>query len=210
MDVLAVVGVDDRPEAFASLDGVPLLVRAVRTLLSSGVAGHVTVVAPAARAEQVAGLCVELPVTLRTALVGGPGDVPVDVPVDVAVDVVVLHDAVRPLAPARLASAVVDAVRQGHPAAAPVLPLTDTVKQLDAGGRLHGGIDRQSLRVVQTPVAVRADVLGLVGAVTVGAAGAVLRAGLPVYPVAGDPMAFPVRTQADLELAAAALAGMTG
>jgi 2-C-methyl-D-erythritol 4-phosphate cytidylyltransferase len=199
MDVLAVVGVDDRPEAFATLNGVPVLVRAVRTVLSAGVAGHVTVVAPTARTEQVAGLCAELPVTVRTVLDADPGG-----------EVVLLHDAVRPLAPARLASAVVDAVREGHPAAAPVLPLTDTVKQLDAGGRLHGGIDRESLRVVQTPVAVRADLLGRVGPVTVGAAGAVLRAGVPVHPVAGDPRAFPVRTPADLELAAAVLAGMIG
>jgi 2-C-methyl-D-erythritol 4-phosphate cytidylyltransferase len=199
MDVLAVVGVDDRPDAFATLDGVPVLVRSVRTLLSSGVAGHVTVLAPAARAEQVVGLCVELPVTVRTALHGV-----------LEADVVLLHDAVRPLAPARLAHAVVDAVRAGHPAAVPVMPLTDTVKQLDAGGRLHGGIDRESLRVAQTPVAVRADVLGLLGSVCAGAAGAVLRAGVPVHPVAGDPTAFPVRTPADLELAAAALAGMTG
>jgi 2-C-methyl-D-erythritol 4-phosphate cytidylyltransferase len=198
MDVLAVVGVDDRPEAFAVLDGVPVLVRAVRTVLSSGVAGHVTVVAPGARAAQVAGLCVELPVTVRTTLDAGP------------VDVVLLHDAVRPLAPARLAHSVLDAVGQGHPAAVPVLPLTDTVKQLDAGGRLHGGIERDALRVVQTPVAVRADVLGLVGPFLAGAAGAVLRAGVPVHPVAGDPMAFPVRTPADLELAAAVLAGVNG
>ena len=199
MDVLAVVGVDDRPEVFASLDGVPVLVRSVRTLLSSGVAGHVTVFAPAARAGQIARLCVELPVTVEATLGAAPG-----------AEVVLLHDAVRPLAPARLAHSVVDAVRQGHPAAAPVLPLTDTVKQLDGGGRLHGGIDRESLRVVQTPVAVKAEVLARVGAVRAGAAGAVLRAGVPVHPVAGDPMAFPLRTPADLELAAAALAGMIG
>jgi 2-C-methyl-D-erythritol 4-phosphate cytidylyltransferase len=200
MDVLAVVGVDDRPEAFASLDGVPVLVRSVRTLLSSGVAGHVTVVAPAAHAERVGGLCAELPVTVRTALDAGSFDL----------EVVLLHDAVRPLAPARLVHAVVDAVRQGHAAAVPVLALTDTVKRLDARGRLHGGTDREALRVVQTPVAVRADVLGTLGSVYAGAAGAVLRAGVPVHAVAGDPMAFPVRTPADLELAAAALAGMIG
>jgi 2-C-methyl-D-erythritol 4-phosphate cytidylyltransferase len=197
MNVLAVVGVDDRPEAFAPLDGVPVLVRSVRTLLSSGVAGHVTVFAPAARADQVAGLCVELPVTVEVALC-----------VAADADVVLLHDATRPLATARLAYAVVEAVRQGHLAAVPVLPLTDTVKQLDAGGRLHGGIDRGSLRVVQTPVAVKAEVLAQLGAIGAGVAGAVLRAGVPVHAVAGDPMAFAVRTPADLEVAAAALAGM--
>jgi 2-C-methyl-D-erythritol 4-phosphate cytidylyltransferase len=199
MDVLAVVGVDGRPDAFATLDGVPVLVRSVRMLLSSGVAGHVTVVAPAACAEQVGRLCVELPVTVGSRLAAGPVDA----------EILLLHDAVRPLAPARLATEVVDAVRRGHPAAVPVLPVTDTVKQLDAGGRLHGGIDRDALRIVQTPVAVRADLLGRLGPVMTGAAGAVLRTGVPVHAVAGDPAAFPVRTPAELELAAA-LAGMIG
>jgi 2-C-methyl-D-erythritol 4-phosphate cytidylyltransferase len=115
--------------------------------------------------------------------------------------VALLHDAARPLAPSALAVAVVDAVRAGHPAAVPALPLPDTLKTVDPRGVLTGTPDRSTLRVVQTPQAVRADLLPAVLA-TVGRVEHAYRAlAGPAHLVAGDPLAFAVRTAWDAELA---------
>src|SRR5690606_41379376 len=48
-------------------------------------------------------------------------------------------------------SAVIEALSGGAQAVVPVLPLADTVKQVDADGVVTGTPDRSSLRAVQTP-----------------------------------------------------------
>ena len=69
-----------------------------------------------------------------------------------APEIVLIHDAARPFASAGLASRAIDAARQSG-AAIPALPVTDTVKSVDAGNRVTGTLDRASLRLVQTPQA---------------------------------------------------------
>lgn len=71
-------------------------------------------------------------------------------------DVALVHDARRAFVPASVVAAVVDAVRDGAPAAVPVEPVADTIKVVDAEGVVHGTRDRSLLRHAQTPVAVRA------------------------------------------------------
>ena len=53
-----------------------------------------------------------------------------------------------------------EAVAAGHAVAVPVLPLSDTVKRVDVAGVVVGTPDRGGLRVLQTPQAFRAGVLG--------------------------------------------------
>ena len=69
-----------------------------------------------------------------------------------APDIVLVHDAARPFASAQLASRAIEAVRQSG-AAIPALPVTDTVKSVDASGRVISTVDRTPLRMVQTPQA---------------------------------------------------------
>jgi len=66
-------------------------------------------------------------------------------------DIVLVHDAARPYASPALVSRAIDAgIRTG--AAIPVLPVTDTVKSLDAAGeRVEATLDRTRLCTVQTP-----------------------------------------------------------
>ena len=65
-------------------------------------------------------------------------------------DIVLIHDAARPFASAALVSrAIAAAERSG--AAIPALPVTDTVKTVDAAGRVEHTLDRNTLRLVQTP-----------------------------------------------------------
>lgn len=66
--------------------------------------------------------------------------------------IVLVHDAARPFAsPALLTRAI--AAGQASGAAVPGLPVSDTVKEIDAGGAILRTVDRNALRMVQTPQA---------------------------------------------------------
>ncbi len=67
-------------------------------------------------------------------------------------DIVLIHDAARPFASSELiARAIVAAEKTG--AAIPGLPVTDTVKRIDRTGMIEATLDRNSIRLVQTPQA---------------------------------------------------------
>jgi 2-C-methyl-D-erythritol 4-phosphate cytidylyltransferase / 2-C-methyl-D-erythritol 2,4-cyclodiphosphate synthase len=68
-------------------------------------------------------------------------------------DVVLVHDAARPFTSAALISRAIAAGAGG--AAIPGLGLTDTIKEVDAHGRVVATRDRSRLRTVQTPQAFR-------------------------------------------------------
>ncbi len=73
-------------------------------------------------------------------------------------DLVLVHDAARPfLSPALIGRAIEAAASSG--AAIPALPVTDTVKRVDASGLILETVDRLALRSVQTPQAFRFDTL---------------------------------------------------
>lgn len=67
-------------------------------------------------------------------------------------DIVLIHDGARPFAsPALIERAIGYAARHG--AAIPGLPVTDTIKEIAAGGVVTGTPERSRLRAVQTPQA---------------------------------------------------------
>jgi 2-C-methyl-D-erythritol 4-phosphate cytidylyltransferase/2-C-methyl-D-erythritol 2,4-cyclodiphosphate synthase len=69
-----------------------------------------------------------------------------------APDIVLVHDAARPFCSAALVSrAIVACAETG--AAIPALEVTDTIKRIDADGRVAGTLERAQLRAVQTPQA---------------------------------------------------------
>jgi len=75
-------------------------------------------------------------------------------------DVIVVHDAARPLAGPDLFEAVIAAVADDDAdAAVPGLPVSDTIKEVDAERNVTATLDRSVLVAVQTPQAFRADVL---------------------------------------------------
>jgi len=123
---------------------------------------------------------------------------------DDEVDIVLVHDAARCLAPATLFDRLVEAVREGADAVVPGLPVTDTIKAVDATGVVVGTPDRSTLRAVQTPQAFRRSVLAgahASGAEATDDAALVELVGGRVLVVDGDDLAFKVTTAADLERA---------
>jgi len=79
--------------------------------------------------------------------------------VPAAATVVCVHDAARPFAGPDTFRAVVDAVSAGADGAIPGVPVTDTIKVVDAGGAVVATPDRATLVAVQTPQAFRASSL---------------------------------------------------
>ena len=71
---------------------------------------------------------------------------------DRAPDIVLVHDAARPFCSAELVSRAISACAETG-AAIPALEVTDTIKRVDAEGRVAGTVDRAPLRAVQTPQA---------------------------------------------------------
>lgn len=125
--------------------------------------------------------------------------------------VVLVHDAARCFTPPEVIRAVADAVRAGAPAVIPVLPVTDTVKQVDVDGIVVGTPDRSRLRVVQTPQGFDVDLLRRAhdqqDAPVTDDAGLVERLGEPVATVAGHPHALKITTPFDLVVAEALFSG---
>jgi len=118
---------------------------------------------------------------------------------------VLVHDAARPLVPARLISNVVAALRDGAEAVIPVLPVADTVKRI-AGDLVLTTVDRNELCRVQTPQGFRTSTLRAAYAaapelVATDDAGLVEAYGAKVRTVPGDEAAFKITTPYDLRLA---------
>jgi 2-C-methyl-D-erythritol 4-phosphate cytidylyltransferase / 2-C-methyl-D-erythritol 2,4-cyclodiphosphate synthase len=67
-------------------------------------------------------------------------------------DIVLVHDAARPFASASLITRAIEAAEKTG-AAIPALPVTDTVKRIDSTGTIEATLDRNSIRLVQTPQA---------------------------------------------------------
>ncbi len=220
------------PKAFVPLGGVPLVVHAARSLLASGEVSSLVVVVPADRTRDASTLLAGLPCPV-TVVAGGAAR-QASVAAGLAAlpdetDVVLVHDAARPFPPADLVGRVIDAVRAGHPAVVPALPVTDTVKRVGpgdgAGEPVLETVPRGALRAVQTPQGFTRDVLVAAHAAAAGAArdegtaasddaGLVEAQGVPVWVVVGDERAAKITTRADLSVATHRVrgeaAGMTG
>jgi len=206
------------PKAFAPLCGEPLLAHALRGVVGCGQVAHVVIVAPGSHLQQardVADQCprVDIGVDVCLDVVAGGADRSASVAAGLAAlrpddGIVLVHDVARALAPAELFTRVIQAVRAGQPAVVPGLAVTDTVKVVDAQGRVLATPDRTSLRGIQTPQGFLREVLERAhadGASATDDAGLVERVGGHVRVVAGDPRAFKVTSRLDLAFATALL-----
>ena len=149
------------PKAFYQLDGRTLVERAVDGLLKSGVVDRVVVAVPADRTDR-AKLILGRDATV---VAGGANRVEsvcagLEAVADPEIpDFVLVHDAARALTPPDLVIRVVESLRAGHLAVIPALPLSDTVKVVDANGAVLGTPERAGLRAVQTPQGFATDLL---------------------------------------------------
>jgi 2-C-methyl-D-erythritol 4-phosphate cytidylyltransferase len=191
----------DRPKAFVVLAGKSLLERSVEAIRP--VCDRVLVAVPAGEEEppdRVAG-GPSRSASVRNALDAAP-----------EAEVVVVHDAARPLATPELAQRCLDALEPGVDGAIAAAPVTDTVKEASADGRVLRTLDRAALWAVQTPQVFRADALrraldvdDQALAAATDDASLVEAAGGKILIVEAPPENLKVTREADLKLAEALL-----
>jgi 2-C-methyl-D-erythritol 4-phosphate cytidylyltransferase len=189
------------PKQFAELGGARLVDHAIDT--AAATCDAVVLVVPDASDWQGAEVdaLVTGGSTRAESVRAGLGAVPP------GAEIIVVHDAARPLAAARLFEAVIAAVRGGADGAVPGLSVTDTLKRVD-DVRVTATVDRMGLVAVQTPQAFRAAVLHEAhasGADATDDAALVEELGGTVVVVPGDPRNLKVTGPADLMIAAALL-----
>jgi 2-C-methyl-D-erythritol 4-phosphate cytidylyltransferase len=163
--------------ALVRIDGVPLLVQAVRRVVDSGSVDRIVVVAPESEMD---GELTELLAEFGVPVDGVVRAVPVSFAP--AVRVVLVHDPLRAFTPPSLIRRVVEAVLVADTPVVPVLPCSDTVKLLDDHRVVIDTPDRAGLRVVQTPLGYPARLIG---------SGAFVPGDVPpgAHTVPGDPAA---------------------
>jgi 2-C-methyl-D-erythritol 4-phosphate cytidylyltransferase len=205
----------ERPKAFVTLAGEPLLLHAARAFEAAASVGALVAVVP--EAELACARALLAPLAKLRAVV--PGGARRQDSVRAGLDhagagfdgVVLVHDAARPLVEPALVDAVAAAARACG-AALPVVPLVDTIKRVD-GECVTGTLDRTSLAAAQTPQGFRRGLLERAYAAAIGEGVeltdecmAVERLGEPVTAVPGSAANRKITTLEDLEWAEQRLA----
>jgi 2-C-methyl-D-erythritol 4-phosphate cytidylyltransferase len=198
----------DRPKAFASLGGRPLLAESLDRLDRSPWVDAIVVAAPVGWEEPAILLAEELAATKVVSCVTGGATradsvraALADVPEDALV--VLVHDAARPLLDDAVIERLLVPLAEGFDGVVPALPIHDTIKRVD-GSVVVETLDRDDLVGVQTPQAFLAPTLrrafdGDLSAAT-DCASLVERAGGRVAVTQGDPRLIKVTTATDLAL----------
>lgn len=198
------------------LDGVPVL---VRTLTSLQLAGQVDEIVVACREEdllEISELCRTYGIDKCSKVVRG-GESRAHSVLLAALEaapeteLLAVQDGARPLVlPELIDQVIAAAARCG--AAAPAVPLKDTVKEVRDGGAVERTLDRETLRAVQTPQVFDAALLksalqdALEHEVPItDDCSAVERLGKVVFLVDGDEENLKITTPVDLLLAEAIL-----
>jgi 2-C-methyl-D-erythritol 4-phosphate cytidylyltransferase len=211
---------DMGPKALVPLAGRPLLAYALDDLQASRVTAAVVVVAPAAALDDFAKLMAGGGWDKVVGVVGGGATRQASVAAGLAalppgLAYVAVHDAARPLAGGDLLDRLLQwlvADPDGVPGVVPGLPVTDTIRRVDAAGRSLGIVDRDLLRAMQTPQLFLREVLeeahrraAAAGIEATDEAALVELAGYPVRVVPGSPENIKVTVPADLAVAEAIL-----
>ncbi len=149
------------PKQFLPLDGVPVIVRAIRALLAATPDASVVVAMNPAYSSLWSDMCGNYDVRLSATVNGGASraesvrNALVAVPDDV--DIISVHDAARPIVDPAMVKRLVEAVGDGAVGAVPVVAVSDSLRIVD--GSDSKIVDRDWYRRVQTPQMFRADFL---------------------------------------------------
>ena len=194
------------------LDGVPVLVRTLTALQRAGRIDEIVVAAREEDVVEISRLCRTYGITKCAKVVRG-GESRTHSVLLAALEarpdaeLLAVQDGARPLVTPELIDAVAEAAARTA-AAAPAVPVKDTVKVVRADGTVDRTLDRDALRAVQTPQIFEASILkaALQSALEAGAAvtddcSAVERLGKRVYLVEGDEENLKITTPVDLLLA---------
>ena len=199
------------------LDGIPVL---VRTLTALERAQRVDSIVIATREEDlitVSQLCKTYGITKCKKVIRGGEDREHSVllaalEAEPDTELLAVQDGARPLVSPALIDRVIEAAQRCG-AAAPAIPVTDTIKTVREDEAVEETLERSRLRAVQTPQVFEASLLKAAlqaaleeGAVLTDDCSAVERLGKVVYLIEGEETNLKITTPTDLVLAEALLA----
>ncbi len=143
------------PKAYVELRGRTLLERSVQAMVTSGIVDEVIVLVSPTMESYAERILARVEADIPLRLVHGGGERADSVwaglqaiPEEEAV--VLIHDAARALTPPGMIARVAKRVLEGATAVIPVLPVADTIKEVE-GEAVLATPDRSRLRAVQTP-----------------------------------------------------------
>lgn len=203
-----------RRKPFLDLAGLPVLVHSLRPFLLQPSVEAIAVALPAADAARppawLTGLDPRVVVvaggkergdSVRAAIAALPAEL----------DVILVHDAARPLVSVAIIERAIAGAARGLSMVVAV-PVTDTIKEVAADGRIVGTPDRRRLWAAQTPQAFPAALLRAAyqraeqeGISATDDAALVAHCGGTVVVLEGDRTNLKITTEADLTIAAALL-----
>lgn len=198
------------------LDGVPVLVRTLTALQQAGQVDEIVVAAREEDLVEISRLCHTYGITKCAKVVRGGGSRARSVllaalEASAEAELLAVQDGARPLVTPELIDRVISAAARCG-AAAPAVPVKDTIKSVREGGAVAETLDRSGLRAVQTPQVFEASLLkaALQSAVekeipVTDDCSAVERLGKVVFLVEGDEENLKITTPTDLILAEAIL-----
>lgn len=219
--IMLAAGVSSRmtgtDKLWADLDGEPLIARPLRTLATMPEIDLLIAVAPIGRHSMIQALagesithlrCVEGGERRQDSVAAGLAQAP-------HANWYLIHDGARPLLSAKLARETLTAARE-YGAAIPGVPVADTLKRVDAHGRVIRTLDRVSdgngLHGVQTPQTFAGtllrDAYDSSSEDATDDASLVERISERVHVIDGDSSNIKVTTESDLDLVRAFLMTM--
>ena len=203
-------------KVLAALGGYPVLVHTLRAFQQCPLISEVVVVTREDLLVEIADLCRDFALTKVTKVVKGGKERIHSVQAGLNevredAELIAIHDGARPLLPPQVLEEVLQtAARTG--AAAPAVPVTDTVKRAQDGLAVET-VDRSTLFAVQTPQVFQADLIRAAvhkaledGAVLTDDCAAVERLGMKVSLTRGSRENLKLTTPFDLVVGEAVLA----
>lgn len=200
------------------LEGIPILARSVNVFIETPGMSQVVVVIPPGETVQVRKILKPY-CPLDQLVFAEGGDRRQDSVfnglrvVNREAELVCIHDGARPLVSKALINATMYAALQWG-AAIPVLPVTDTLKEVAADGMIKSTVPRDNLRRAQTPQVFRQDLIQeayrkaeVLGIDATDDAYLLELLGVRVFTVPGDPENLKITCSADLQIAEALLKG---
>jgi 2-C-methyl-D-erythritol 4-phosphate cytidylyltransferase len=198
------------------LDGVPVLARTLQALEKAGRVDEIIVATREEDLAEIAHLCHTYGITKCTKVIRGGESRAHSVMLAALeagtdTELLAVQDGARPLVTPELIDDVIAAASRCG-AAAPAVPVKDTVKRVNEDGSVAGTLERSALRAVQTPQVFQADILKAAlqsvfehGVEVTDDCSAVEKLGKTVYLVDGDEANLKITTPMDLILAEAIL-----
>lgn len=201
---------------FAEVNGIPVIVHTLAALENCALISEIIIAARSEVIAQLAELCKKHSITKVTKIIRGGDTRTASVlaalmEISPEAKVAAIHDGARPCVCERvLEETISEALKSG--AAAPAVPLVDTIKEADENGMVVQTIDRKKFCAIQTPQCFEPGLIK--GALTKAIqkkwditddCSAVERMGMSVKLVPGDRQNIKVTAKEDLYLVSAIL-----